>query len=579
MTGALRLFSVFHANLDFSAIPEPDLPRVIDRCYWPLLSLVEEERIPIGFEASGRTLARLAAEDPEWLKAYRALVERDLIEPVASGWAQLVAPLVPADVNADNLALGRAAYAELLERTPTTWFVGEQTWADGLADLYLDCGARRLVMEWNNPASQRRELRPLRGRPARVVGRSGRALPILWNDCVLFQKVQRVAHGQIPADDLWRTLSPWRGEGVPQAHCLYGGDVEIFDYRPGHPEPAGAERGVEMARLRALFAGLAREPGIGFRLPVHVHAEEGHGPLVTLASSADPLPCKKQPRYNPTRWAVSGRDGLGMNTACYRLRRDGRAARALGGRGADPRDLVELWRSDLRTRATEEKIDGFHRALGRASERCREELARCLPPLGEGDDAVLVNGSGAPWAGQPVAVPLVLEPGRLAAAEVAAIGGTGPLDCPAQLEVESRYRDGSVRRASAVLEPELAVGGRLRLRLCPVRERASEADGVPERPTTAKVSLSLLPHRGGAIEELVFPELGPAPLLGTVPHGTFDAIEYTPDFYSGHVLAVDDHARKTTDLSPAAIAWCHRGAVRDTVEARVETRLGLWRKR
>ncbi|MCG8592684.1 MAG: hypothetical protein MJE66_25620, partial [Proteobacteria bacterium] len=199
--------------------------------------------------------------------------------------------------------------------------------------------------------------------------------------------------------------------------------------------------------------------------------------------------------------------------------------------------------------------------------------------LGEGDDAVLVNSSGAPWTGEPVAVPLVLEPGRLAAAEVAVIGDAGPLACPAQLEVESRYRDGSVRRANAVLEPELAVGDRLRLRLRPTRERAPDAAGASERPATDKVSLSLLPHRGGAIEGLAFPELGPAPLLGTVPHGTFDAIEYTPDFYSGHVLAVDDHARKTTDLGPATIAWCHRGGVRDTVEARVETRLGLWRKR
>ena len=38
----LQLFTAFHANLDFSSVPEVDLPRVLDRCYWPLLQIAEE---------------------------------------------------------------------------------------------------------------------------------------------------------------------------------------------------------------------------------------------------------------------------------------------------------------------------------------------------------------------------------------------------------------------------------------------------------------------------------------------------------------------------------------------------------
>ena len=33
----LRLFTAFHANLDFSALPEADRALVLRRCYWPLL--------------------------------------------------------------------------------------------------------------------------------------------------------------------------------------------------------------------------------------------------------------------------------------------------------------------------------------------------------------------------------------------------------------------------------------------------------------------------------------------------------------------------------------------------------------
>ena len=62
---ALRLFTAFHGNLDFSALPDADRAIVIARCYWPLLRLPEELGIPIGFELSARTLCTLEAEDPE----------------------------------------------------------------------------------------------------------------------------------------------------------------------------------------------------------------------------------------------------------------------------------------------------------------------------------------------------------------------------------------------------------------------------------------------------------------------------------------------------------------------------------
>ena len=50
----LRLFTVFHGNLDFSALPDADLPLVISRCYWPLLALAEKARLPLGIEMPER---------------------------------------------------------------------------------------------------------------------------------------------------------------------------------------------------------------------------------------------------------------------------------------------------------------------------------------------------------------------------------------------------------------------------------------------------------------------------------------------------------------------------------------------
>src|SRR5690606_19858080 len=116
--------------------------------------------------------------------------------------------------------------------------------------LYEEVGARALVMEWNNPASQRPELRPLRHAPARLATGSPGGLPLLWNDSVVFQKLQRFAHGIVPLEEYAAFVLAARGSGREALVCAYGGDLEIFDYRPGHPLPAGAERGIEMARLR-----------------------------------------------------------------------------------------------------------------------------------------------------------------------------------------------------------------------------------------------------------------------------------------------------------------------------------------
>lgn len=582
----LRLFSVFHANLDFSAIPDRDLPRVIERCYWPLLVLAEQASLPLGLELPARTLRRVAQEDPEWLKTFRGLAERGLVEAVGSGWAQLIGPLVPVDANRANLELGRRAYAEILGEAPGTWFVAEQTFAPGLAPLYHEVGARALVVEWNNPASRRPELRPLRFAPARLGVGDDADLQLLWNDCVFFQKLQRAAQGLIPPREYLEAVARAASPHEERLLCAYGGDLEIFDYRPGAPEPPGGREGVEMHRLSECLRALHADPRFEFRLPRDAARDLAPGPVVELASAEDPIPCKKQPRYNPTRWAVSGRDAIGMNTRCFALRRSLRALDALENgrnraeRDADLRTLATLWGSDFRTRATEEKVEAFHERMGAAHALAQQRLEAAAPRLGDGEDVVLVNASDEPWTGHPVEVPLRLAPGRLREAAVRAVPEAALAPGAAQLEVSGRYRDGSLREAILVLEPELAPGACLRLRLEPAPPLAgsAEAGEAPDGLRTEAVEASFLPHRGGALAALRFPGQGPAPLAGSVPHGCFDDIAYTPDFYSGHVVAVGEDGSKTTDLGRAAAWLCLDGPVRVGVGFRVRTPLGEWSK-
>lgn len=562
----LHLFAVFHANLDFSAIPDRDVPVVIDRCYWPLLELVEELRIPVGIELPARTLLRLAEEEPEWVKALRSLAGRGGVEVVGSGHAQLIAPLVPVDVNRANLRLGRGAYEALLGESPTTWFVPEQTVSRGILPLFAEVGAKAVVVEWNNAATCRPELRALRTRSPRLLLPGGRELALLFNDSVVFQKVQRVAHGEIPAAEALRYVGEVHRRHGGGALCLYGGDLEIFDYRPGHAEPKGAASGLEMARLRALFGAFADPPLRSFVLPREA-ARRAAAPerIAELTHPAAPILCKKQPRYNPTRWAVSGRDGLRMNGRCFALRRLLRAA------GAGPeldRELVSLWRSDLRTRATEEKLEAFEAGAAELRQRAEERLSGRVPALG-GEDAVLYNPWPEPWEGHPVELSLRLPPGRLPAGSAVRPPAEGLAEGDYQLEVQALHRDGTVRRAALVLRPRLAPGAQLRIRL---RRNAPGAAAPPPAPGAVA---RLLRHRGGALASLRFPGIpGPA-RLGTIAHGSFDHVAYSPDFYSFHLSAVGEGARQITDLRPVrAVRILADGPIRRVVRLEVDTGLG-----
>lgn len=598
--GRLALFTAFHANLDFSAMPEADRSTVIARCYWPLLALPEEHGIRIGFEASARTLAILEREDPEWTKRFRGLAERGLVEPIASGWAQVVAPLAPIEVNRANLRLGMAAYERLLGARPSTFFVNEQTWSDGLAPLYAEAGAERVVMEWNNPASRRPELRALRCRPARLAIGAGEPGPVvLWNDSIVFQKLQRLAHGQIPWREVESFLDALASRPGAQALCVYGGDVEIFDYRPSRPVPEAARRGEsEMERLIAAFRALAADPRFAFVLPREVvpsgAEDEGALPTVELGSAEDPIPCKKQPRYNPTRWAVSGRGGFAMNTRCHALWRlqrglePGRDPTQSDGESTsstkDPaQSLVDLWRSDFRTRATEEKIEEFEARLGRATEAARVRLDETLPALAEGEDLLLANDAAEAWPGLPVGVPVRLAAGRARALALRTRRGAPLSPDAVQVEVTGRHRDGSIREATLVLCPQLPPRSLLACSLVPIEEAPAPMAGSDEplrHHATPSVEAAFLPHRGSALEALAFPTLGGAPLAGTIPHGRFDRIDYTPDFYSGHVIAVTENGAKLTDLTPAALRVDPEasGPVRTTLRCAVTTALGPWQK-
>jgi hypothetical protein len=227
-------------------------------------------------------------------------------------------------------------------------------------------------MEWDNPFSTHSDWNPdWRYLPQLALGQHGEEIPVIWNKSIAFQKFQRYVHREMELSDYMDHIKRHIG-GSFRALSLYGNDVEVFGYRPGryHTE-AKLEEG-EWERIAVLFDALHRDDRFELILPSEVLTlldEPGAGNPVHLESTRQPIPVKKQEKYNITRWAVTGRDDLGINTLCYRIYESLRNNPETDG--SLWRRLCYLYGSDFRTHITE----------GRWS-RYQEELVALAETLG-----------------------------------------------------------------------------------------------------------------------------------------------------------------------------------------------------
>jgi hypothetical protein len=279
--------------------------------------------------------------------------------------------LVPAEVNAQNLQLGNKAYRELLGFCPTIALVNEQAYSAGLLQHYKDAGYKAIVMEWDNPARWHPDWSPeWRYFPQIACGQHGEELPIIWNKSIAFQKFQRYAHGEIDLPEYLDYLAKHVGP-EERAFPLYGNDVEVFDFRPGRyqTEPS-LKTESEWQRIEALLHQLLADKRYRLIQPSQVLALVGSprsGQRLNLETPQDPVPVKKQEKYNLNRWAVTGRNDLAINTACRRiyeaLRRDPRSDVNLW------RELCYLWSSDFRTHITEKRWIAYMDRLKTFQER------------------------------------------------------------------------------------------------------------------------------------------------------------------------------------------------------------------
>jgi hypothetical protein len=251
----------------------------------------------------------------------------------------------------------------------------EQAYSAGMPEHYCGVGARAIIMEWNNPKTIHPEWKEeFRYYPQIAKGINGSKVPVIWNDSIAFQKFQRFAHADIDWEDIRGYLLKHEGE-ERRNFCLYGNDAEIFDFRPGRfrTEPQIRKSG-EWVAIRQLYLHLMKEKDITLIFPSQVldaQVKSQAFNLLALESPSQPIPVKKQPKYNVTRWAVTGRNSLYANTVCYDISR--RLEWLSRGEHIPKfkvmslaKKLCYLWSSDFRTNVTAERWEAFLRDIGDA---------------------------------------------------------------------------------------------------------------------------------------------------------------------------------------------------------------------
>ncbi|MCB5227750.1 hypothetical protein JAO78_013105 [Alishewanella sp. 16-MA] len=346
-----RGYLLFHLNLAFSSIAESARPEVIQQCYWPILELIEKSNIPIGIELTGWTLQQINHLDPVWVNKFKTLLAQQRCELIGSGWSQLIGPLVPFQVNLWNQKLALALYQTLLNYRPTLVLVNEMAFASSLVELYQQVGYHGLIMDRDNiRLALKYEHHDM---PTHACGVTTTKLPVLWSDSVLFQRLQRAVHGDIPIVQYLNFVQQrMASEELPLA--IYANDAEVFNYRPGrfstegktHPEG-------EWTRLQRILKQLQEQTGIEFISPTDALKLSKLQPenAMRLSSLNQPIPVKKQAKYNVNRWAAAGRDNIWLNTQCHsqyqQLSHDANSYQW--------QTLCELWASDFRTHITQER--------------------------------------------------------------------------------------------------------------------------------------------------------------------------------------------------------------------------------
>lgn len=360
------VYTIFHANLNFSLIDESEYLNVIENCYWPLLKILEKNgRLKFALELSGNTLSKVKQLDPKLIKALKRFIKKKRFQIIASGWEQVIGPLVPYQVTLNNLRLGQKTYKEILGVQPHIAYVNEQTFSDGLIDLYKEVGYKAIVTDWDNlPHESKQITTPYQ--PVLLESQTETKFPCIFISSVAMQQFRKVIFGETSENQYMKFLRETVKKDSLKFFPLYGDDLEIYDFKPNSLNFSLEKKGGRnFNSIQNLFSKLIKNK-FGFILPDNVLDSVDKDKTIKLTDAEMTIRTKKQEKYNVTRWAVCGRSNSKINTLCFHIFKRLEEAKKIPKNKREKlyKELVSLWASDFRSHTTENKLLDLQKRLG-----------------------------------------------------------------------------------------------------------------------------------------------------------------------------------------------------------------------
>lgn len=113
---------VFHGNLQYAEIPKPEIPRVIKKSYFPVISGLIKEEIPFGLNITGYTLELLPSEITALIKEG---IESGLIEILGTSYTHAILPLLPLNRVEAQIQRDKKVKEETLDVSPKGFWLPE----------------------------------------------------------------------------------------------------------------------------------------------------------------------------------------------------------------------------------------------------------------------------------------------------------------------------------------------------------------------------------------------------------------------------------------------------------------------
>ncbi len=545
----LALYSIFHGNLNYSSIDKEMYEYIIDTCYWPLIDIAKDYKFKTGIEFPTNTIQIINEIDPLFIRELKKLADKGKYEIICSSREQTIFPLIPEQVNLQNLTIGKTKTEEIFSKQIDTAFINEQLFSSGLVSLYTKSGIKNIITVWEWANKIHSSKNEIKFQPNTLSSQTGEQLDVIWSSYIAYQKFQRYINGDIEKNDYLQYILKQKNSSSDSCFPFYSSDLEIFGYN--NPVLRLAGDGNEIHRFRQILDELEKDSGIEFILPSDVLKKFPPKEKILMDSAKYSILQKKQDKFSVSRWAVCGRDNSTRNSFCYQLYKKVNRLKLLEGKNnLDEQltnELIDCWASDFRTHTTDAKNQEFSKITNTLSSKLNEkieyEINKKFADIKS--DLNIYNLNTSDWDKIPYEIKLFFKPGsmknnfELYSDEKLILS---------QLENKKFYKDGSLRSCTIVFEPFIKKNSVMTINFV-INDQPQNNSVIPcKNISTKNTELTLLTSRGGSINKLIFPKIHDESLIGFLEHGTYDDTKLSPDFYSGHTVSFSRNGSKITDL-------------------------------